>query len=233
MLNAGQVCLAPDYLLVARDHEAELITQLKASVAAQYPTLLDNVDYTSIQGQRNLERLEGYLADARDRGAELVEVNPAKEDFSSRRGNKLPLTLVRGVTDEMKVMQEELFGPILPIVTYDAVEEAIAYVNAHERPLGLYYFGADRAEEHQVLSRTISGGVTVNDVMFHNAMDDLPFGGIGASGMGRYRGADGFKAFSNARAIYRQTRIDIAGPSGFKPPYGKATRKTLARELKK
>ena len=233
MMNAGQICLAPDYLLVSKEQEADMIEAVKAGVESQYPTLLANDDYTSVVNGRNHERLQGYLADAREKGAELIEVNPANEDFASSNGNKMPLTIIRNVTNDMKVMQEEIFGPILPVVTYDSIDEAINYVNAHDRPLGLYYFGTDKTEENRVLSRTISGGVTINDVVFHNAMEDLPFGGSGPSGMGNYHGVDGFKTFSHMRAIYRQTGIDVAGIGGFKAPYGKATAKTLAKELKK
>ncbi len=233
MMNAGQICLAPDYLLVSKEQEADMIEAVKAGVESQYPTLLANDDYTSVVNGRNHERLQGYLADAREKGAELIEVNPANEDFASSNGNKMPLTIIRNVTDDMKVMQEEIFGPILPVVTYASIDEAINYVNAHDRPLGLYYFGTDKTEENRVLSRTISGGVTINDVVFHNAMEDLPFGGSGPSGMGNYHGVDGFKTFSHMRAIYRQTGIDVAGIGGFKAPYGKATAKTLAKELKK
>ena len=233
MMNAGQICLAPDYLLVAKDQEGDVIESLKNGVAEMYPTLLANDDYTSVVNGRNFERLQGYLKDAQDKGAELIEVNPAGEDFKSTNGNKMPLTIVRNVTDDMKVMQEEIFGPILPVMTYDSIDQAIDYVNAHDRPLGLYYFGSDKAEEQKVLSRTISGGVTVNDVVFHNAMEDLPFGGVGPSGMGNYHGLDGFKTFSHARAVYRQVGLDVGKLSGFKPPYGKTTQSTLARELKK
>jgi coniferyl-aldehyde dehydrogenase len=233
MMNAGQICLAPDYLLVAKDQEAEMIEGVKSGVSAMYPTLLQNDDYTSVVNGRNYDRLQSYLADAREKGAELIEVNPAGEDFASSNGNKMPLTIVRNVNDDMKVMQDEIFGPILPVMTYDSIDQAIDYVNDHDRPLGLYYFGNDKAEENKVLSRTISGGVTINDVLFHNAMEDLPFGGVGPSGMGNYHGADGFKTFSHMRAVYRQPAMDIAGLGGFKPPYGKATQKTIMRELKK
>ena len=233
MMNAGQICLAPDYLLVAKDQEADVIESVKAGVAAMYPSLLNNDDYTSVVNGRNYERLQGYLTDAKEKGAELIELNPAGEDFAGSNGNKMPLTIVRNVTDDMKLMQEEIFGPILPLMTYDSIDGAIDYVNSHGRPLGLYYFGDDKAEEAKVLSRTISGGVTVNDVLFHNAMEDLPFGGVGPSGMGNYHGIDGFKTFSHGRAVYRQSGLDIAKLSGFKPPYGKATLSTLARELKK
>ena len=233
MMNAGQICLAPDYLLVAKDQEMDMIESVKAGVTAQYPTLLHNDDYTSVVNGRNYERLQSYLADARDKGAELIEINPGNEDFGSSNGNKMPLTILRNVTDDMKVMQEEIFGPILPVMTYTNMNEAIDYVNAHDRPLGLYYFGTDKAEEAQVLGRTVSGGVTINDVIFHTAMEDLPFGGIGPSGMGNYHGEDGFKTFSHMRAVFRQTGLDVAALAGFKAPYGKAAAKTLAKELKK
>lgn len=233
MMNAGQICLAPDYLMVPAEQEDEVIGSVISGVSAMYPSLLQNDDYTSVVNGRNYERLQGYLADAKEKGAELIEVNPAGEDFGSSNGNKMPLTIVRGVNDDMKVMQEEIFGPILPVMTYQTIDQAIDYVNGHDRPLGLYYFGKDKAEEEKVLTRTISGGVTVNDVLFHNAMEDLPFGGVGPSGMGNYHGHDGFKTFSHPRAVYRQPGMDIAKLSGFKPPYGKQTEATLKRELKK
>ncbi|SNS37686.1 coniferyl aldehyde dehydrogenase [Sphingopyxis indica] len=233
LMNAGQICLAPDYLLVAADQEEEVIESVSKGAASLYPTLLANDDYTSVINTRNFDRLQGYLADARDKGAEVIEVNPGQEDFASSNGHKMPLHIVRNPTDDMKVMQEEIFGPVLPVKTYKTIDDAIDYVNAHDRPLGLYYFGQNKSEEERVLTRTISGGVTVNDVLFHNAMEDLPFGGIGPSGMGNYHGIDGFRTFSHARAVYRQPKLDVAGLAGFKPPYGKATAKTLAKELKK
>ncbi|MBA4747445.1 MAG: coniferyl aldehyde dehydrogenase [Sphingopyxis sp.] len=233
MMNAGQICLAPDYLLVAKEQEGAVIDSVSASAAKLYPTLLANDDYTSIVNGRNRVRLQSYLDDARDKGAELIEVNPAGEDFAGNNAGKMPLTIIRNPTDDMKVMQEEIFGPILPVKTYAHIDDAIDYVNAHDRPLGLYYFGNDKSEEDRVLTRTISGGVTVNDVLFHNAMEDLPFGGIGPSGMGNYHGFDGFKTFSHMKAVYRQPKLDVSGLGGFKPPYGSATQKTLAREIKK
>ena len=232
MMNAGQICLAPDYLLVPKAQEADVIESVKAGIGRQYPTLLHNDDYTSVVNGRNFERLQSYLEDAREKGAELIEVNPANEDFKSSNGHKMPLTILRNVNDDMKVMQEEIFGPILPVISYENMDQAIDYVNGHDRPLGLYYFGHDKAEQEHVLNRSISGGVTLNDVIFHNAMEDLPFGGIGPSGMGNYHGIDGFKTFSHARAVYKQTGLDVTKLIGMKPPYGKATAKTLERELK-
>lgn len=232
MMNAGQICLAPDYMIVPEAKEGEILQGFHAAVAEQYPTLDANDDYTSIINDRHFDRLQSYLADAREKGAELVEINPGNEDFSASNKRKMPLTIVRNPTDDMKVMQEEIFGPILPIKTYKSVDEAIDYVNAHDRPLGLYYFGGDKGEETRVLSRTISGGATVNDVIFHIAMEELPFGGIGPSGMGAYTGHEGFKTFSHAKSVYSQPKADVAKLAGFKPPYGKTTEATIRRELK-
>jgi coniferyl-aldehyde dehydrogenase len=232
MLNAGQICLAPDYLMVPREKEAEVVEGMTKAVSVMYPTLLENPDYTSVINARHRDRLTGYLEDAKAKGAEVIEVNPANEDFGASNRNKMPLYLVRNPTDDMKVMQEEIFGPVLPIKTYERIEETIDYVNAHDRPLGLYYFGEDGAEKRQMLDRTISGGVTVNDVIFHISMEELPFGGIGPSGMGAYHGYEGFKTFSHGKSVYHQPKINIAKLAGLMPPYGKGTKAAIARDFK-
>ncbi|HEU4969484.1 coniferyl aldehyde dehydrogenase [Sphingomonas sp.] len=232
LMNAGQICLAPDYLLVPDDKEDAVIGGLKSAAAALYPRLLDNPDYTAIVNERHHVRLQSYLDDARAKGGEVIEVNPAGEDFAASNGTKMPLFIVRNPSDDMAVMQDEIFGPVLPVRRYGAIDEAIDFVNRRDRPLGLYYFGSDAAEERKVLDRTISGGVTINDVIFHISAEDLPFGGIGPSGMGAYHGFDGFRTFSHARAIYRQPKVDIAKLAGIKPPYGATTARTIARELK-
>ncbi len=232
MMNAGQICLAPDYLMVPEENEAAMVEELKSAVSVLYPTLLANDDYTSVINARHRDRLQGYLDDARAKGGEVIEVNPANEDFSSTNRTKMPLYIVRNPDDSMKVMQEEIFGPVLPVKKVSSTSAAIDYVNAHDRPLGLYYFGTDSAEEKTILEKTISGGVTVNDVVFHVSMEDLPFGGVGPSGMGSYHGIDGFRTFSHAKSIYRQPKIDVAKLAGIKPPYGSAAKKAIAKELK-
>ncbi|WP_338465865.1 coniferyl aldehyde dehydrogenase [Novosphingobium sp. ZN18A2] len=232
MLNAGQICLAPDYMLVPEEMQAQAIDSVVQGVSSMYPTLLSNDDYTSVINGRHRERLQGLIDDAKAKGAEAIEVNPAGEDFSTTNGNKMPLTILTGVNDDMKVMQDEIFGPILPVKTYRGIDEAIDYVNAHDRPLGLYYFGEDAGERETVLNRTISGGVTVNDVIFHVSIDDLPFGGVGPSGMGSYHGVEGFRTFSHARSVYRQPKRDIAALAGLRPPYGKATQRTIKSQMK-
>ena len=232
MMNAGQICLAPDYMMVPPESEAAVVAGLQAAVAKQYPTLLANPDYTSVINGKNRDRLEGLVADARAKGANVTVVNPGNEDFSGANTNKMPLHIIQNVTDDMAVMQEEIFGPLLPIKTYDSTNEAIDYVNSHARPLALYWFGTDAAEERSYLDRTVSGGVTVNDVIFHIAVEDLPFGGVGPSGMGSYHGLEGFRTFSHAKSIYKQPKLDLAAIAGFKPPYGDKTKKALAKELK-
>ena len=201
-LNAGQICLAPDYVLAPEEKLRQFVSAAVSSVETMFPTIKDNPDYTAVIADRHYERIKSYIEDARAKGAEVVEINPANEDFSQQPQHppRIPPTLIINPTDDMKVMQEEIFGPVLPVMTYASVGEAIAYVNAHERPLGLYYFGDDAAEEAQVLSSTTSGGVTVNDVIFHVAQEELPFGGVGPSGMGSYHGVDGFREFSHRKS---------------------------------
>ena len=232
MMNAGQICLAPDYLIVPDDREGAVVSGLQAAASALYPRVLDNPDYTAVVNERHHLRLQSYLDDARAKGGEIIAVNPAGEDIAASNGTVMPLTIVRNPSDDMAVMRDEIFGPVLPVRTYRTVDEAIAFVNGRDRPLGLYYFGTDEAEQRQVLERTVSGGVTINDVIFHVAAEELPFGGIGPSGMGHYHGFEGFKTFSHARSVYRQPRIDVAKLGGFKPPYGRTTEATIKRELK-
>lgn len=232
MMNAGQICLAPDYMYVPEDKQDEAVAGVTNAAASMYPTVLENDDYASIVSDRHFERLQGLVEDACDKGAEVIEVNPANEDFGSANQRKMPLTILKNVNDEMAAMQEEIFGPVLPVMTYNSVDQAVDYVNEHDRPLGLYYFGEDKSEQERVLTRTISGGVTTNDVIFHVSMEDLPFGGVGPSGIGSYHAVEGFREFSHARAVYHQPKIDIAGLGGFKPPYGKGTEKAVATMMK-
>lgn len=231
MLNAGQICLAPDYLLVPSAQESAVVDGIRTAASGMYPTLLSNPDYTSVVNDRHYERLNQWVEDARAKGATVEVVNPAGEDFGSTNSRKMPLHIVRDVTDDMTLMQEEIFGPILPVRRYDGIDAAIGEVNRRDRPLGLYYFGKDEAERRRVLDRTISGGVTIDDVVFHVSMEDLPFGGVGPSGMGSYHGLDGFRTFSHAKAVYQQSKLDVAKIAGLKPPYGDATRKAAARQM--
>ena len=232
-LNAGQICLAPDYVLAPKDKLESFVGEARSAVTRMFPTLKDNPDYTAIVAQRHYDRIMGYIDDARAKGARIVELKPDGEDLTQQEHRKIAPTLIIEPTDDMKVMQEEIFGPVLPVKTYEAVDDAIAYVNAHDRPLGLYYFGDDAAEQEKVLTRTTSGGVTVNDVVFHVAQEDLPFGGVGPSGMGSYHGHDGFKEFSHRKAVYTQVKKDIGPLVQMRPPYGPGIRKYLDGAIKR
>ncbi len=232
MLNAGQICLAPDYVLVPQGRRDEFVAASRQAVAAMYPTLKDNPDYTSVINQRHYDRLQSYLSDAAEKGAQLVEINPAGEDFTQQPHHKMPPTLVLDVTDDMAIMQEEIFGPLLPVKSYGDVGEAIDYINGRPRPLGLYYFGEDGAEQDRVLGSTTSGGVSVNDVLMHCAQEDLPFGGVGPSGMGAYHGYDGFRQFSHAKAVFAQgRRFDLARMT--RPPFSPRLRKMIDGQIKR
>ena len=233
-LNAGQICLAPDYLLVPEEKLHEVIAAAQKAVAQMYPRILDNPQYTSVINERHFQRLNGYLAEASERGQKIIPINPTKEDFSTQQGTlKIPPTLIPEPADDLKMMEEELFGPLLPIRTYNNFEETISYINSKPRPLAAYYFGDDKQEETALISRTTSGGVCINDVVMQVAQEDLPFGGVGPSGMGAYHGLKGFQTFSHAKSIYRQASINIAKLGGMLPPYGKATESTIKMQLKK
>jgi coniferyl-aldehyde dehydrogenase len=229
-MNAGQICLAPDYVLAPRESVEGFVGAAHEAVAKMYPTMKDNADYTSMVNQRHYDRVAGLIADAKAKGGEIVEINPAKEDFTQQEHHKIPPTLVLNATDDMMVMQEEIFGPVLPIRTYTVIDDTIAEINARPRPLALYYFGDDSAESEALLNRTHSGGVTINDVIFHFTMDDLPFGGVGPSGMGAYHGRRGFVEFSHEKGVYRQISSELLAM--MRPPYGDAFRKQVAARLK-
>jgi coniferyl-aldehyde dehydrogenase len=214
LMNAGQICIAPDYVLVHHSKRDEFVAAAKAAVCKMYPTLRDNPDYTNVINARHASRLREYLADARAKNATVIEINPSGESLGQ---TQLPPTLVTDVTDAMTLMQEEIFGPILPIQTYGTLEEAIAYVNDHPRPLALYYFDNDRSRVEQVLEQTTSGGVAVNECVAHVAQEELPFGGVGPSGMGSYHGRAGFETFSHAKSVFYQSRVNSA--ELLRPPF--------------
>ena len=216
MLNAGQTCIAPDYALVPENSVEDFVAAAKAVVARLYPDLASTPDYSAIITTRHFARLTGYAEEAKLLGAKVIPLSNAVPDQERRR--MPPVALLR-VTDAMRVMQDEIFGPLLPVVPYRALDDAIRYVTARPRPLALYYFGRDSGDVERVLRETHSGGVTLNDVILHIAQDDLPFGGVGPSGMGHYHGRDGFLAFSKAKGVFRQARLNGLGL--FNPPYGR------------
>ncbi len=235
-LNAGQICLAPDYVMVPEGDVKGFVDAATATIGKMYPTLRDNPDYTSIINQRHYDRLQSYVEDAKAKGAEVVEINPANEDFSQQPHRKIPPTLVLNATDDMKIMQEEIFGPLLPVKGVKSTDEAIDYINGNDRPLGLYYFGTDQAEQDKVLRMTTSGGATVNDVVFHVSQHDMPFGGIGPAGMGSYHGVEGFRELSHAKSVYTQAGRfmgkDLLAEQ-IHPPYNEKKRAAFEAQAKR
>lgn len=221
-LNAGQTCVAPDYVLVPQNRVGAFVEAYREAVRGFYPTLSDNPDYTAIINERQLARLNGYISDATSKGALLIEL------FDQGQGRRMAHSLLLNVTDDMTVMQDEIFGPLLPIVPYEHLDQAFAYINQRPRPLALYYFGYNKAEQNRVLEQTHSGGVCLNDTLLHVAQDDMPFGGIGASGMGHYHGHEGFLTFSKAKSVLTKQRFNAA--KLIYPPYGKPLQ-TLIQKL--
>ncbi|WP_330947272.1 coniferyl aldehyde dehydrogenase [Thermomonas sp. LB-4] len=215
--NCGQTCIAPDYVLVPAGQRDAFVEALRREVAARYGADFGNLDdYTRIVNDGQYARLQGYVDDARQRGIDVVTLG-GKADPAQRL---LPPTVLLEPGDDAKVMQDEIFGPLLPVKSYRTLDEAIAYINAHDRPLALYPFSHDRATIDRILHETVAGGVSVNDTLFHFAIPDLPFGGVGASGMGAYHSRAGFDAMSKLLPVLWQARR--TGGDLLKPPYSKA-----------
>ena len=214
--NCGQICVSPDYALVPRELADQFVAGVKAGFVKLFgATVKDNHDYTTIVNERHFARINELLADARAKGATVIacaDYNPASD------GRKMPLHIVTNCTAEMRIMKEELFGPILPVVPYDTMDDAIKFINVGDRPLAMYCFSHNTAERQDLLRRTHSGGVTINDWGWHVINHDAPFGGIGNSGMGSYHGEEGFRELSHAKTVFKRHRffpIDL-----FYPPYG-------------
>lgn len=228
LVNAGQTCIAPDYVLLPRARMAEFIDAATRTVAKMYPELAQGRQYASIISDRQYQRLVGLRDDAAAAGASVHPLSASSEDAARRM---LPPQLISNVTDEMAVMREEIFGPLLPLLPYDTLDEAIAYVTAHPHPLALYLFEQDAGLIEKVLSLTQAGGVSVNDTIYHIAQHNLPFGGIGNSGTGGYHGEAGFRTFSHIKPVFRQARFNGAGM--LNPPYGTRFKRMLDLMLKR
>ncbi|HUY03581.1 MAG TPA: coniferyl aldehyde dehydrogenase [Rhodocyclaceae bacterium] len=225
VVNCGQICVSPDYALVPKECVDDFVAAARASFASLYGTPAGaGRDYTWVINERHLARIAELLADARAKGATVI---PCAEYEAARDGRKMPLHLVTNCTAEMRIMKEELFGPILPVVAYDTLDEAVRFINAGDRPLALYCFSHDAAERQALLRRTHSGGVTINDWGWHVVNHDAPFGGVGNSGMGSYHGVEGFRELSHAKTVFKRQRffpIDL-----FYPPYGNALQRLALR----
>jgi coniferyl-aldehyde dehydrogenase len=217
LLNAGQTCIAPDYALVAKDSAENFAGKVAANMRRMYGISPGNPDYTSIVSGQHYARLEGLVSDAAAKGARVIQPAPAS-DPAWQAVRKFPPTVILGATPEMKAMQEEIFGPILPVVNCAGTKEAVSFINGRDRPLALYWFGSNDAARDEVLSRTVSGGVTVNDCLFHFTQINQPMGGVGASGIGAYHGEWGFRTFSKLKPIFYRSRFNRF--ADLYPPYG-------------
>lgn len=216
LINAGQTCIAPDYVLLPRSRVQDFIDGARAAVARLYPQIATNAQYASIASDRHFERLCALRDDAAKSGAAIHALGDVTAQTSAR---VLAPTLLTDVNDTMQVMRQEIFGPLLPLVPYDTLDDALTYIAAHPHPLALYVFDESRATVDRILERTRAGGITVNDTIFHIAQHSLPFGGIGASGMGVYHGEAGFRTFSRMQPVMLQARWNAVGL--LSPPYGK------------
>ena len=228
LLNSGQICISPDYVFVPEGKTEEFVQHAQEHVAENYPTIKNNPDYTSIIHLNHFERLRDLINDAKSKGATIVELNPAQEDFSQQEHHKIVPTLILNPTDDMKVMKEEIFGPLMPIKTYKNFEDTVSFINQNPKALALYYFGDDKEEMNNVLDNTSSGQAVMNDVLFQFSMHDLPFGGVGPSGMGAYHGHDGFKNFSHKRSVLKGQNILDPGKM-ISAPFTEVTEKNIKR----
>lgn len=230
LLNGGQLCLSPDYVLVPKELEEQLVARVIHEVQSMYPNITENMDYAGVFNERHFARLQNYIDDAVAKGAKLTIVG-ADDTRVSKDNRRMPLHILQNVNENMQVMHEEIFGPVLPIMTYADITEVPDKIEPRRNPLAMYYFGKDKSEQEYLLSHVQSGGVCINDITLHYVQDDLPFGGFGASGMGAYHGPEGFRNMSHARAIYSQTMIDVLPIIGARPPFGEKFRKRISKTL--
>jgi coniferyl-aldehyde dehydrogenase len=230
LLNGGQLCLSPDYVVVPNELEEQLIARVVQEAQSMYPNITENEDYAGVINERHFARLQNYIDDAVAKGAKLTIVG-ADKTRASEDNRRMPLHILQSVNEDMLVMHEEIFGPILPVMTYSDVAEVPDMIEPRRNPLAMYYFGKDKSEQEYLLSNVQSGGVCINDITLHYVQEDLPFGGVGASGMGAYHGPEGFRTLSHARAIYSQTMIDVLPIIGARPPFGNKFRKNITKIL--
>ena len=217
--NAGQTCVAPDYVIVPSTRMDEFVHKCEIVISKRYPHPASNANYTHLISRAACERMRDLVDDAQSKGARVLQVDSKHGDVSV--GSRFfPPTLILGANDLMRVMQEEIFGPILPIVEYSGIDDALGFINARPHPLALYYFDRNKSRIKKILEQTVSGGVTINDCIFHFVQHQLPFGGVGPSGMGAYHGFDGFSAFSKKKGVLLQNAlVGSFLDRAFRPPY--------------
>lgn len=224
LLNAGQTCVAPDYLLMPKSQVSDFASAMISQAETFYPEFAGNKDYTSIIADSHYARLQNLLEDAENKGAKIrVAGNDDKQQLAKER--RIPLTIVTETTPDMKIMQEEIFGPLLPILESESLNESLEYISKRDRPLALYWFGKNKNKLNRVLKESISGGVTINDATWHVIQEDIPFGGVGPSGMGAYHGEVGFRTFSHMKGVFFQSKFSQG--SKLHPPYGPMASKMI------
>lgn len=230
LFNSGQVCVSPDYAFVPEETVRPLIAELEKATSVLFPRIADNPEYTAIVNENHFQRLQDLIDQASEEGVETITFNPANEDYDEARNRKILPRVLLNPPEHSAVMNEEIFGPLLPVKSYKHIDEVTGYINAHDRPLALYYFGDNEEHRGRFLDDVAAGGMAVNDVVTHVTCHQLPFGGSGASGMGRYHGIDGFREFSHFKAVYTQTPVEeIAG--FMRPPYSDAMRGLLQQQI--
>lgn len=229
-MNAGQVCISPDYVFVPEAGLEAFINTCRENFVAQFPTVIGNPDYTAVVNDRHYARISGYIDEAKAAG---VRVEAMGSEPLTEGDRRIPIHIIVNPADELRCMQDEIFGPVMVVKTYNSEQDCIDYINARPSPLAFYYFSNDKAKQDRVLNQTLSGGVTINNVTMHVSAYDLPFGGVGQSGIGHYHGIEGFKTFSHARGVFRQGKIDLAKLAGTLPPYTDKVKKMLDSQIKK
>tara|TARA_B100000767_G_scaffold274580_1_gene308060 strand:- start:125 stop:1567 length:1443 start_codon:yes stop_codon:yes gene_type:complete len=229
-MNSGQVCVSPDYVFVPEQELEAFIASSRETFISQFATVMGNPDYTAMINDRHYGRIVSYLDEARAAG---VRIESLSEDGLTEGDRRIPIQLVINPSDDLRIMQDEIFGPLIVIKTYTNEQDCIDFINTRPSPLAFYYFGEDKKKQQRVLDNTLSGGATINNVTMHVSCYDLPFGGVGNSGMGSYHGIEGFKTFSHGRSVFRQGKLDLAKLAGTLPPYGEKVKKILAGQIKK
>lgn len=225
--NAGQTCIAPDYALVPSNRVDEFVRKCQEVLSKRYPDPATNADYTYLISQAAWERMRDLTEDASSKGARVLQAQSQHEDGSAA-SRFFPPTLVVGASNSMRVMQAEIFGPVLPIIEYSSIGDALSFIDARPRPLALYYFDRNKSRIKKILEQTVSGGVTVNDCIFHFVQHELPFGGVGSSGMGAYHGFEGFRTFSKKKGVFLQNGfLGSLLDRALKPPYSPWSDRTI------
>lgn len=208
LFNSGQVCVCPDYAFVPKEILPQLLIAIEAAITSLYPTIKNNPEYTSIVNEHHFQRVKALINDAKEKGVRMIKIDPANEAFDEKSNRKIYPRILINPADDCSIMQDEIFGPLLPIKTYNNITEVVNYLNHRDNPLALYYFGENKQTAKTLAENVLAGGMTNNDVIVQVLCNQIPFGGVGQSGMGCYHGIEGFKEFSHAKPVYTQTPVE-------------------------